>query len=237
MACENRQRITQWLRLSSCIHHMSQERWMNGVISPAPLLTVQLHACLLWGYWMAVPLRIVELEASSSHTLIMALGWRIPEASSLIDSSVPFLPRLRQAESCYCPTTRCTRAGKQSGSHSCTHAQYVQMDSEEHTWTFSKNNMQCTLFAHLISSCFIQTKLVFQLFPQFALHPQPPLSGKPSTSLNPNSLCVFMLACVSHCGSVCIVSALTLSLSHHCFFFFLHAPLLLQPIPSEVGKI
>lgn len=43
--------------------------------------------------WLS--LHIVELQGSSSYTLIMALRWRIPEASSLIDSSVPFLPRPR----------------------------------------------------------------------------------------------------------------------------------------------
>lgn len=71
---------------------------MNGLISPAPLLTVCAYGCvnvILQGSWMAVPLLIVETEGSSSYTLIMALRWRIPEASSLIDSSVPFLPRPR----------------------------------------------------------------------------------------------------------------------------------------------
>lgn len=71
---------------------------MNGLISPAPLLTVCADGCVNvvpQGGWMAVPLLIVEIEGSSSYTLIMALRWRIPEASSLIDSSVPFLPRPR----------------------------------------------------------------------------------------------------------------------------------------------
>lgn len=124
MACENlRQRISHWLRLSGPVFHMSQGRWMNGLISPAPLLTVCAYGCVrvfLQGDWMAVPLLIVEIEGSSSYTLIMALRWRIPEASSLIDSSVPFLPRPRSAESCYCPTTgHSTQASKQPGSHSC----------------------------------------------------------------------------------------------------------------------
>lgn len=59
---------------------------------------------ILQGSAVAVCPCIVELEGSSSYILIMALRWRTPEASSLIDSSVPFLPRPHWAESRYCLT-------------------------------------------------------------------------------------------------------------------------------------
>lgn len=87
------------------------------------------------GNWMAVPPRIVELEGSSSYTLIMAFGWRIPEASSLIDSSVLLHPRPRWAESRYCPTIRCIHRLANSQPHTHTHcvqrARDVWMGSEQ----------------------------------------------------------------------------------------------------------
>lgn len=76
----------------------------------ACLAVRQLNGCSSEHCWV---------RGSSSYTLNMARRWRIPEASSLIDSSVPFLPRPRYAESCYCPT-KDTQASKQYGSLSCT---------------------------------------------------------------------------------------------------------------------
>lgn len=174
MASENlRQSISHWLRLSGTVIHMSRGSWMNGLISPAPLLTVCAYGCMrvfLRGDWMAVPRHIVELEGSSSYTLIMALRWRIPEASSLIDSSVPFLPRPRWAESSYCPTTRCTQASKQPSSHSpCTVCTDGLRAAAKHTWAYRKN-MLLIICSHNIGR-FFTSLIVLQLFPQFALQP------------------------------------------------------------------
>lgn len=50
MACEKlRQRISHWSRLSGPVFHMSQGRWMDGLISPVPFVDCVcpwLHACL-----------------------------------------------------------------------------------------------------------------------------------------------------------------------------------------------
>lgn len=126
------------------------------------LLTVCAYGCMhvrviLPDDWMAVPPRIVELEGSSSYTLIMAWRWRIPEASSLIDSSVLFLPRPCWAEARYCPAMRCKQARKQPASHQ-THcaprAQDVQMESEQQR-NIPGPSQRCTYLrtpvAHMIS--------------------------------------------------------------------------------------
>lgn len=167
-----------------------------------------------WGGWMAGPWCIVEFVGPSSYTLIAALCWRIHEASSLIDSSVPFLPQPGQAESCYCTVTRCS---EQSNTHSCTHAQRFQMDFKLYIFIYidiknpsldlAKKNMQCTLFAD-----------GFPVFPTVC----PPISfqWKPSTSLNPNSLCVFTYTRVCCCGSVHCKSPSTLgslTIVSHCY--------------------
>lgn len=110
--------ISHWWRLPVSVIRISEGSGLNGVISPAPLLTVHL---IPWRAWMAGPRRIVELEGPSSYTLMASLRWRIHVASSLIDSSVPFLPQPGRAESCYCPIARC-------GKHSQTHAR-VRMHS------------------------------------------------------------------------------------------------------------
>lgn len=137
MVSENlRQWISHWLRLLAQLSICHREGgWMASFHLHLCWLCVPMVVCLCACHPMrrlnGCSSRIVELEGSSSYTLIMALCWRIPEASSLIDSSVPFLPRPRYAESRYCPTKDglwCTQASKQPGSHSyalCTmHSMY-----------------------------------------------------------------------------------------------------------------
>lgn len=79
---------------------LSLGNWLNGFMSPVPFVD---HACLPARRlnWLCICL-LLRQSSTSSYTL-MALRWRIHEASSLIDSSVPFRPRPRYTESCYCP--------------------------------------------------------------------------------------------------------------------------------------
>lgn len=115
--------ISHWWTLPASVTYMPQVRkpeWLD--------FTCAFVDCVAaWGGWMAGPRHIVEFMGPSSYTLMVALRWRIHEASSLIDSSVPFLPQPGQAESYYCPNARCS---KQSDTRLCTHAQHFQMDSQ-----------------------------------------------------------------------------------------------------------
>lgn len=164
MASENlRRRISHWLRLSG----HEEGGWM-ALFHLHLLLTVCAWGCVrvrvvLRCNWMAAPPRIVELEGSSSYALIMALLWRIPEASSLIDSSVPFLPRPRSAESRYCPTMRCTQASKQPDSQSYTLCampgmyRWIQGDGKTYLNLLRKKNT-LYIITHIISRRFSQAE-------------------------------------------------------------------------------
>lgn len=111
-----------WFHLRFC--------WLCGCVRVVP-----------WGGWMAGPRHIVEFMGPSSYTLMVALRWRIHEASSLIDSSVPFLPQPGQAEAYYCPNAWCS---KQSDTCLCTHAQHFQMDSQFQIYIYKNTSVHLT---------------------------------------------------------------------------------------------
>lgn len=98
------------------------DEWLNFTCTFVDSVCVWLCACLparrLNGCFSAYCWVRGLILLHPHHGLVLTHPWNIPEASSLIDSSVPFLPRPRSAESGYCPTTRCTHASKQPCSHS-----------------------------------------------------------------------------------------------------------------------
>lgn len=154
-----RQRICHWLRPSVPVIHMSRgkvDEWLNFPCTFVDCVYLWLYACVrvaLWGDWMAVPPLIVELEDPSSYTLIMALCWRIPEASSLIDSSVPFLPRPATQNPAIVPPRTDSTVHRLDNSQAHNHTQYTPCTvctdgsrmTVKHTWTYRKK-INDTLF-------------------------------------------------------------------------------------------
>lgn len=181
---------------------VSQWRWLNGRTSPAPLLTVGPRVCH--------PVRRLN-----SRSLVYC--W-VCRAVLLHPRGSPVLthPRSLFTHWLFCPLPPTDWPGRilllyhhtvwQTLRHTLvyTHAQRFQMDSKLYRYIkntsvhLAKENMQRTLFAD-----------GFPVFPTVC----PPISSqwKPSTSLNPNSPCVFTHVRICCGGSALCKSRSTLA--------------------------
>ena len=165
----------------------------------------------LRGEWMAVPLRIVEFRdrpptpsswpcADASQKPLHSLTLLSPSSHGLAGQNPAIVP------------PRGVHRLANSPTHTHTHhVRYVQMDSkQQHSIpepVEKKKKKKHLLTYHIRFFFFFFYKLnsspvVPTVCPSTLISSQ----WKPSTSLNPKSLCVFISACVCYCGSVCSVS-------------------------------
>lgn len=206
-------RISHWLRLSGPVLHMSRGRWMNGLISSTPLLTVcTMVSCVLCA---CRPARRVN-GFSSMHCWVRGLILLHPHHGLALTH-----PRSLFTHWLFCPLPPTTSLGRiPLLSHQGRTAVYTGQQTARHytrctictdglkaaaeytcTWTFWKN-----IICSMISKSFFFKLNIFPVVPTACPPTLISIQWKPSTSLNPISLCVFMCFCVCYCGSVYWVS-------------------------------
>lgn len=175
-----------------------------------PLLTACTRGRMrvfLRGDWMAVPLHIVEFRARPPTPS----SWPCADASQKPLHSLTLLSPsshgLAGQNSAIVPPRGVHRLANSPGSHSyapCTVCTNGFKTTAWRTWTCRKKKV-CS---HIILGFFFffyklnSSPVVPTVCPSTLISSQ----WKPSTSLNPKSLCVFISACVCYCGSVCLVS-------------------------------
>lgn len=210
-------RQSHWLRLSGPVIYMSRRREKNGFISPSHFV----DCVCLWVVCMCVS----SSEATEWLLLCALLSWR---ARPPTPSSWPCADASQKPLHSLTPLSLSSHGlARQNPAIVSPRGVHRLANSRAHTHTHCASCTACTdgframakqylnlQKKHTLHHLLTQYQDVFHKLNSFPVVSSPTVcpptlissQRKPSTSLNPKSLCVFMHACVCYCGSVCWLS-------------------------------